>query len=63
MRGLVLCICGAAGGPLNMRGCAGVCWVGMARPASHSHSLLLFHSPASIFRTQACKDMHAFNSV
>lgn len=60
--GLVLCICGAAGGPLNMRGCDGVCSMG-SRTVRHSHSLLLFHSPASIFRTEACKDMHAFISV
>lgn len=61
--GLVLCICGAAGGPLNLRGCDGVCSMGMARTVGPSHSLLLFHPPASTFRTQACKDMHALISV
>lgn len=61
--GLLLCFCGTAGGLLNMCGCDGACWIGMARTVGNSHSLLLFHSPASISRTEACKDMHAFSSV
>lgn len=61
--GLLLCFCGTAGGLLNMCGCDGACWIGIARSVGNSHSLLLFHSPASISRTEACKDMHAFSSV
>lgn len=61
--GLLLCFCGTAGGLLNMCGCDGACWIGIARTVGNSHSLLLFHSPASISRTEACKDMHAFSSV
>lgn len=58
-----MCLCGTAGGLLNMCGCDGACLIGIARTVGDSHSLLLFHSPASIFRTEACKDMHAFSSV